>query len=210
MLYWEAILGRTGGRARCGLELGARNGGLSCFFASRFACDMACTDIEPVAKARALHERHGVASLMTYRQVDACDIPWPDASFDFVVFKSMLGVVGAHGKRHRQATAISEIHRVLRPGGFLLFAENLKGSPLHQVARKAFVPWGRSWAYVHLEELRALLAHFESAEVRSTGFLSAFVPQPEKLRSLCAVVDNSILRWLPERWNYVGYGHAVK
>jgi hypothetical protein len=30
------------------------------------------------------------------------------------------------------------------------------------------------------------------------------------LRTVCATMDESLLRWVPKRWNYVGYGHAIK
>ena len=208
--HWEAVLRSSESAPDYGLELGARHGGVSCFFAVDFGCRMACTDVKPSGDAEKLHARHGVEKQITYRSADACDIPWDDETFDFVVFKSILGVVGARGQRERQAVAVKEIHRVLKPGGRLFFAENLRASKLHELARKWFVPWGTSWSYVTLEELQALLCVFDSCELHSTGFSSAFVPRPESLRTACAAIDNSVLRWLPKAWNYVGYGHAVK
>ncbi|MCB1095322.1 MAG: class I SAM-dependent methyltransferase [Verrucomicrobiae bacterium] len=208
--YWGETVSALSSPPQTGLELGARNGGVSCYFASKFGCRMACTDVETSPAATELHQRHGVSELISYREVDACSIPWEDCSFDFVVFKSILGVVGARGQRERQAEAMAEIHRVLRPGGRLLFAENLRASRLHQTARHWFVPWGKSWTYVTLEELRELLGVFKSVDLRSTGFSSAFVPKPEFLRTICAAMDDSLLRCVPKNWNYVGYGHAIK
>ena len=208
--YWGEVVCGSESAPKSGLELGARNGGVSCFFADEFGCKMACTDVENSRAAEQLHARYGVSDLITYHEVDACTIPWDDNTFDLVVFKSILGVVGARGQRDRQATAMKEIHRVLRPGGQLLFAENLRASKLHQLARRWFVPWGKSWTYLTLDELRELLSIFKSSELHSTGFSSAFVPRPEALRGVCAALDNSVLRWLPQTWNYVGYGHAVK
>lgn len=208
--YWSAIIAASSLPPVSGLELGARNGGVSCYFASKFGCKMACTDVESSAAAEVLHKRHGVADLITYGEVDACSIPWEANTFDFVVFKSILGVVGARGHRERQVKAMEEIHRVLRPGGQLLFAENLRASKLHEAARRLFVPWGKSWAYVTLEELRELLRGFKSVDLQSTGFSAAFVPKPDFLRTICAAMDESVLRWVPKRWNYVGYGHAIK
>jgi ubiquinone/menaquinone biosynthesis C-methylase UbiE len=208
--YWSNVVAASASPPVSGLELGARNGGVSCYFASKFGCKMACTDVESSAAAEALHKRHGVSHLITYRQVDACSIPWEDNTFDLVVFKSILGVVGARGQRERQAKAMEEIHRVLRPGGQLLFAENLRASKLHQTARHLFVPWGKAWTYVTLDDLRELLRGFKSVDLQSTGFSSAFVLKPEFLRTVCATMDESLLRWVPKRWNYVGYGHAIK
>jgi SAM-dependent methyltransferase len=208
--YWSDVVRAASPAPRKGLELGARNGGVSCYFAREFGCEMACTDVELSSAAKELHQRHGVSDLITYKVADACNIPWDDDSLDLVVFKSILGVVGARGQSERQAAAMQEIRRVLRPGGILLFAENLRASKLHQLARHWFVPWGRSWNYVSKSELSELLTVFDQVELRSTGFSSAFVPRPESLRSICAAMDNSVLRWVPDGWNYVGYGHAVK
>ena len=208
--YWDSIVRNQHPTPAEGLELGARNGGVSYYFATEFGCKMACTDVEHSGIAKELHTRRGVTDLISYREANACAIPWENEAFDFVVFKSILGVVGARGERGRQAQAIEEIQRVLKPGGLLLFAENLAASRCHQLARKWFVPWGEAWSYLALPELRDLLQGFQSSEVKSTGFSSAFVPRPEALRSICATIDNSVLRWLPDKWNYVGYGHAVK
>lgn len=208
--YWGEVVRAQATMPKRGLELGARNGGVSCYFASEFGCEMACTDVELASAAKDLHARHAVSSLITYKEVDACSIPWENDSLDLVVFKSILGVVGRQGQRERQTEAMAEIRRVLRPGGILLFAENLRASRLHQLARSWFVPWGKSWTYVGKDELNQLLSVFETSDVRTTGFSSAFVPRPEALRTICATLDNSVLRWVPDQWNYVGYGHAVK
>ena len=210
--YWGSVFARGNLSGLHGLELGARNGGLSCYFAVEHGCRMTCTDIDlSGSTARELHRKHGVGDFVTYEEVDARELPYEDGRFDFVVFKSILGVVGSKGRRDRQAQAIHEISRVLRPGGMLLFAENLRGSSLHSLARRWFVPWGVSWTYVSREELGGLLGDaFGSHELRSTGLASAFVPKPEWLRSFVAKVDDSLLRWAPDSWNYVGYGHALK
>jgi SAM-dependent methyltransferase len=173
---------------------------------------MTCTDVDlSTSTAVALHGRHGVGDLMTYREADAKDLPFDDGIFDFVVFKSVLGVVGAKGQKHFQAKAVREIARVLKPGGRLFFAENLQGSGLHRLARLCFVPWARAWTYLTLRELGDLLREaFATQEIRSTGLTSAFILKPEFLRSGFAMVDSSLLRWAPASWNYVAYGHAVK
>ena len=205
--YWEGVIGDQ--RPTRGLELGARNGGLSCFFAERFGCEMVCTDVE-LGSSKELHSRRGVSHLISHEIVNAVDIPFDDRSFEFVVFKSILGAVGARGQREKQRVAMQEIHRVLKPGGQLLFAENLKGSKLHQWARSAFVPWGKTWTYLEAEEIAQLLQPFSEQEIHCTGFSSAFVKGPEKLRSVFASLDQSVLGWIPDKWRYVAYGHATK
>lgn len=48
-------------------------------------------------------------------QGDACDLPFPDNTFGVVTAVSVLHVVDS------ASSAIAEIHRVLRPGGYLIY-----------------------------------------------------------------------------------------
>ena len=54
--------------------------------------------------------------LNNVRQGDICALPFADASFDAVISSSVL----YHGWVTDVATAVGEMHRVLRPGGLLL------------------------------------------------------------------------------------------
>ncbi len=209
LVYWEAVL-LSGRNLVKGLELGARDGGLSYYFAKYCDCQMYCTDYEgPTDFAREWHRREGISERIHYAAVDAKDIPYEDNSFDFVVFKSVLGVVGAQNRYDLQERAIQEMHRIIRPGGVLFFAENAKASWLHQLARKYFVSWGRSWRYVSYDEMQQLLSPFSGYEMRSTGFLSAFAPDFRGIKKLAACLDQQ-LTFLPSSQRYVLYGHAVK
>lgn len=193
-----------------GLEIGARNGGLSWFFARKYGSQMCCTDSEIMGEqARMLHEQAGLSSRITYQQADATRLPFPDQTFDFVLFKSVLGAIGRNGRPELQQKALEEIYRVLKPGGILFFAENLRGSVFHRLARRFFVPWGKTWRYVTLRELQDWLGIFERKELHATGFFAAFVPGPECLKTLAAKLD-TLLLLLPESGRYVGYGCAIR
>ncbi len=208
--YWERYIGSHAPAMLCGLELGARHGGLSCFFAKQYGSSMYCSDFGfPSDKAKHLHQEQGVAHLISYHDVDAARIPFEDHSFDFVVFKSVLGAVGARGHYARIEQAMTEIQRVLKPGGVLFFAENLSGSLLHRLARRFFVSWGRAWHYVSHREMQALLSGFSHHELYATGFFAAFIPGPARLKNAAARID-ALLSFLPASWKYVGYGLAVK
>lgn len=76
-----------------------------------------CTDFVPemVAAAEA-HAKNAGRTNMTFRQVDAEDIPFGDASFDRVI--SRFGIMFPPDT----AKALGEIKRVLRPGGLVAFA----------------------------------------------------------------------------------------
>lgn len=193
-----------------GLEIGARHGGLSWFFAHTFGSELYCTDVvEPSPKARELHQKMGVSTQITYQQADALALPFADQSVDFVVFKSVLGAIGRHNQPEKQQQALAEMYRVLKPGGRLFWAENTRASLLHQWMRRLFVPWGNTWRYVSLGELTDWLTLFEHSEIHSTGFLSAFIPRPEWLKNIAAQVDHCMPFW-PSNGRYVAYGVAIK
>lgn len=191
------------------LDIGARNGGLSLFFA---LCGMqvTCSDLRgPSPEARALHERHGVSEQVRYCALDTTALDLPDEEFDIVCFKSVLGGVGYGNRYDRQKQAITEMHRVLRPGGVLLFAENLRGSFLHRCFRQLFVPWARDWRYLAVPELTDLFSGFRSVRTSCHGFAATF-GRTERQRSLLHKLDLLLDPVLPDSWKYMVAGVAEK
>ncbi len=209
--FWEKQAVKAGGfSGKKGLEVGANRGGASLFFANKFGATMVCSDVEDIRlRFRTGKEQNLDGLNIQYKQIDARAIAYADNTFDFVVFKSVLGVIGFNYGHDNIEKALHEIHRVLKPNGILFFAENLRGSRLHQYARKKFVPWGNRWRYISLQEMEGLLAIFQKKELHATGFFAAFVPKPEWLKNLAANIDG-LLFFIPKRWRYVAYGFAVK
>jgi SAM-dependent methyltransferase len=191
------------------LEIGSRNGGLSLWMALHGA-RVLCSDVGlPRSTAIELHKAWGVSDRIEYSAIDALNIPFSEC-FDVVAFKSVLGAVGAHSGKHDQTLAISEMHRALRKGGELLFAENLAASPLHRACRRKFVKWGRSWRYVSIPEMLEFLAPFAHVEYRVVGFAGAF-GQNELQRNVLAILDRKVLdRIVPDSWRYIIVGIARK
>ncbi len=207
---WEDYIALYNPGLGYGLELGSRHGGLSFFFAQRYGSNMVCSDYGgPSEKALALHQSEGLSEKITYSDVDATAMAFSDGTFDFVVFKSMLGAVGSRGRYERMEQAMAEIHRVLKPGGVLFFAENLAASPLHRLLRRMLIPWGRSWTYLSYREMQDYLAVFDQDRLESTGFLAVFASRPAWLKAFLAHVDSK-LTFLPASWRYVGYGWGRK
>jgi SAM-dependent methyltransferase len=204
--FWESYV-RGADRLDC-LELGARRGGLSLWMAAR-GHRVICSDIvSPRETAQPLHERYGVAGLVEYEAMDAVEIPYT-GRFDVILFKSMLGAVGNGGRLDKQRLAIEQMHKALRPGGVVLFAENLAGSFVHTYCREHFVPWGRKWRYVSLDELKSFFTSFSSMRYLTKGFLGAF-GQSESQRRWLASGDRVFDRLLPESSRYIAIGAAVK
>ncbi len=191
------------------LELGGRNGGISLWLAAK-GCRVVCSDLTgPTDHARTLHDSYGVSHLIEYNNVDATDIPYEDDSFEVVTFKSVLGGVGSHNNKEAQRQAMKEIHRVLKPGGELLFAENLAASPIHKVLRKKFVSWGKKWRYPSIHEMNEFLEDFSQVHHLTRGFMGSF-GRTERQRNLLASVDSVFHRMIPEQWKYIMMGVAKK
>lgn len=205
--YWEENIDWR--NIRNGLELGGRQGGLSLWLALK-GIDTICSDLEHVKDtAEILHAKHKVSSLIQYRDIDATSIPYENY-FDIIVFKSIIGGIGRNNNQEMQQQVFREIHKALKPGGKLLFAENLIASPLHQWLRKRFTGWGSSWRYVSVKEMHDFLGIFSSYDIKTTGVLATF-GRNEKQRRLLADADELLFnRICPGSWNYIAYGIAEK
>lgn len=190
------------------LELGGREGGLSLWLALQGA-QVICSDLEDVeSTASPLHHKYGLTGRIQYEQIDATKIPYEN-KFDIVVFKSILGGVGHHDQIEKQFKAFSSIHRALKPGGILLFAENLIASPLHTLLRRKFIPWSAHWRYISISELKEFTSEFSEVSIKTSGILATF-GRTNPQRNFLASLDRSIEAFLPVSWRYMAYGVAKK
>lgn len=182
------------------LELGANQGGLSLYFALQGA-EVLCSDLtDPRDKARDLHLRYG-QSQIEYRALDAMQLDLPDQSFDIVCFKSILGGIRRGRDLDPRPLVLQEILRVLKPGGWLLFGENLAGSRLHMFLRQHFIVWAAGWDYLKLDQLPDLLAGFASWQSHATG-ISALCGRNERQRRILARLDQVIDPWFKPEHHY--------
>lgn len=212
LTYWidNSHVNLQGSRA---LELGGRHGGLSLWLAQQGA-SVVCTDLTgPSELAREKHRKFGVENRIEYASANALDLSYQD-EFDLVIFKSILGGigedVGEHNSLSNQALAIANMHNALKPGGELLFAENLSASPIHQFLRRQAVPWAQSWNYPALAELRKHFSVFSEISLSTAGFAGAF-GRSETQRSVLGLIDTLLFdRILPEKYHYIAFGVARK
>jgi len=211
VLFWQEVLGTPERKLRC-LEIGAGPGGPSLWLALQ-GHDVLCTNWQATeAQAFPLHQRYGVsgrieAGHIEYMDVDATQIPFEN-EFDLIIFKSVIGGVGTQAAQDR---AMQGILRALKPGGTLLFAENLRGTIFHRLARAiAYKLRGTSWRYVTVKELTPHLAQFASHDIRTTGFLAMFGLKERHRNALAAADDRVFNRLVPTPWHYVSYGTATK
>jgi SAM-dependent methyltransferase len=205
--YWE--LNIDWGTVKNALELGGHKGGLSLWLANK-RIHTVCSDYENVKlAAEPLHKKYNVLDLITYQDIDATDIPYEN-HFDIIVFKSIVGGIGRDNNLEKQQKVFNEIHKALKPGGKLLFAENLIASPMHQALRKKFVNWGDSWRYISLPEMYEFLKPYKKYQIRTNGVMATF-GRSEKQRTLLSVADRTFLNHIsPKKWKYICYGIATK
>lgn len=205
--YWEKVVDWP--NVQNALELGGREGGLSLWLAGH-GVKTICSDLSEVEKkAFPLHRKYGVDQYITYQDIDATNIPYENY-FDIIVFKSILGGIGRGNSHEKQKKSFQQIYKALKPGGKLLFAENLVASPVHQHLRKRYIKWAGYWRYVTLEEMKDFLQEFSDYELKQTGVMAAF-GRSESQRYLLAGVDQLILnKFSPAHWKYIGYGIAIK
>lgn len=202
--YWDDELKNRQGKA---IAFGEREGGLSLYLALK-GFEVTCTDFNefPEELPLKIHRAHKIETKVNYKKEDITNVSFDDNTFDVVVFKSVIGALGSH---ESQVTALKEIHRILKPEGVLLFAENTKSSKLHGFARKRFTNWGHRWYYPSLSEFNQLNSPFKSFEYKTFGFLASF-GRSEKQRSMLGNFDNIILKAVPKSWRYIVVGKSIK
>ncbi len=208
LALWQRALNSKTKLLKC-LELGAREGGLSLWLAAE-GNEVVCSDLEsPESKAAPIHQRFGLRSQITYAAIDATQIPYEN-HFDIIILKSILGNVGGHENFERQQMAIASVHKALKTGGMLLYAENLKASKLHVVSRKLFTNWGSYWRYLTANEVESLMKPFAKNEMHTTGLLGSF-GRSEKARKLLGKIDGKLFSHKSfHSYHYICYGVAVK
>ncbi|MCU0240103.1 MAG: class I SAM-dependent methyltransferase [Pyrinomonadaceae bacterium] len=188
------------------LEIGANFGGLSLWFASKGA-SVVSTDFKGVREeAVRLHKSSEFSHLIRHETVNALEIPYTE-EFDIVVFKSVIGVFD---DINLQKKSIREMHKALKKGGELFFAENLVASPLHNFMRRKMVKWGTSWRYITIDEMDEFLEPFADKCLQTNGFAGTF-GRTEFQRNLFALGDQMIFEHIiPPKWKYIIAGVASK
>jgi len=207
ILFWEKNMNWTG--IQTALELGGREGGLSLWLATK-GIHVVCSDLEnSKATAEPLHQKYKIIENIEYEDISALSIGYEN-HFDVIVFKSIIGGIGRCNCIEKQEIAFQGIYKALKPGGFLLFAENLVASPLHQYVRRRFVKWGSQWRYVSIDEMKHFMVDFSHVSIATTGVLAAF-GRSERQRRFLSFFDKILLNKItPAKWKYVVFGIARK
>lgn len=205
--YWENVIDWN--KVNAALEIGSKSGGLSLWLGLK-NINTTCSDLTNTKEtASILHEKYNLVNKIKYQDINALNIPYEN-HFDVIVFKSIIGGIGRDNNFDNQVRVFEQIHKALKPGGYLLFAENLVASKLHKFLRKRFVKWGNYWKYLTIDELNILTGQFATKEMKTTGFVSAF-GRTEQQRKYFSYFDKILFNHIfPKRWHYIAYGYAQK
>ncbi|MBC9812682.1 class I SAM-dependent methyltransferase [Crocinitomicaceae bacterium CZZ-1] len=207
LLFWETQLPDTKATLKC-LELGGRRGGGTLWLASK-GHDVTCSDLEnPEVIAKQLHTKYQLPGSIRYESINAIDIPYTN-EFDIIVIKSIIGGVSHSGQDELKQRLIDECYHALKPGGRLMFAENLESSRLHRFARRKFVKWGSNWNYLKIDTVSDLFSEWTFHRYQTIGFFAAF-GRSEKQRSFLGKVDAFLRPFIPGKMRYIVYGVAIK
>lgn len=149
------------------LDIGSGIGGPARYFADRFGCKVTGIDLteEFCAVARHLTRLLGMQDRIAFEAGDALAMPFPDATFDGAYSMNVSMNIADKSALYR------EIHRVLKPGAWLVLSEIARG----EGAELDYpTPWAASARTSFLstpEETRRGLAEagFAVASLRSTA-----------------------------------------
>ena len=151
------------------LEVGCGRGGGASYL-SRYRRPGSLVGLDFSARAVALCARHRSAPGLSFVHGDALAMPFPDGSFDAVV-----NVESSHCYSSVPAF-LSEVRRVLRPGGSLYFADLRPADRVEQLRREL----AESGLRLHREVdvSTQVLAAMRADNARKLELIDAWIPRP--------------------------------
>ena len=96
---------------------------------------------------------------------------------------------------------MDNIYRALKPGGWLICAENLTATPVHQFLRHHFNAWSY-WRYVTISEMLEFCRRYQTVSYQCYGLLGAF-GRSRCQRNALAWIDTKLDRFCNEQSRYI-------
>ena len=192
------------------LELGCgENGGLSLWLGYR-GSEVICSGYKEISQVTVnIHKQYKLGHKIEYSIIDALSIPYTEY-FDIICFKSLLGGIVRENELAVAKKVILQVKKALKPGGVLIFAENLSSSFLHKLLRNRYGALRNNWRYFTVKEMKELFADFTSFEYRTFGFLGCF-GRNERQKKILGKVDTILFdKILSENLHYIISGICIK
>ena len=139
------------------------------------------------------HKKARLEKYISYQGINALNISYKN-EFDVIIFKSILGGIGRWGHLNKIENVIENVYEALKPQGYMLFAENLKSTFIHEFFRNIFGNGKKGWTYINLEEYENIVKkYFSTYNMDTTGFLGCF-GQTEFQRNILGKIDQKIFK----------------
>ena len=194
-----------------GLEIGAGSfGGYALYFAKKKLITTCSNPEGEFGNIKKIHSSYPFAKKIKYEKIDALNIGYED-TFDCIGFKSIMGIVGYKNKDRLanldiQKRVIREISKALKIGGYLIFADNLKGSKFHQFINNKF-GWGKNsqgWRYFSTKEYFEIIGDdFEIINYQTVGVFG-FLGKFEIIKKFLGIFDSILFnKLLNENSRYI-------
>ncbi len=140
------------------LEIGCGNGNVSKYIAKNYIGNVIATDIDSEQIAADSRSSSNISNL-TFQIADAIDLPFKDESFDVIISFGVLHHVKGWQK------ALTEIIRVLRPGGYLLYAEVIYPESIANMDKSSKLSFGLET--IDIKEIKAFFNENDFEELHS-------------------------------------------
>lgn len=155
------------------LELGCGGGRVGLGMWQIGYLDVLLSDFSPEMVSIAQGVLNQARAGLKVEQADACQLPYPDCSFEGVIF-AFNGLMCLRGCADR-LLALPEIHRVLKPSGKFLFTANdrEKGEHRNEWAKEPLLPDGQLGDRWHETDSTPVFMH-SSTEAETVSELRQF------------------------------------
>jgi SAM-dependent methyltransferase len=210
---WQPIIEKLPKDAKI-LAVGERNGGMSLWLAS-LGFKVECTDRHPPSpRAMDLHEGYNLQDNISYRVIDIVHDVLPNEQYDLVILKSVFGGLKEDYKNPETRTssvrqkALENIYKSLKSGGYILSADNMKGSKFHQFLQKVMNK-NSGWHYFSIPEILAFFKLFPSVKIDYSSIIPTSFQNPV-LNKLFYFINQNVLFWLPQSSRYISITTARK
>ena len=163
------------------LELGGKNASLSLWAAEKGGL-VTCSDIVGFENQYSQKVNPIEKGSIRYEIIDALDIGLKE-TYDFILFKSMLGGIGRIGFEKLQMDVMRQVHKSFKKGGEVLFIENMIGTWFHHYFRNRYGAGKNYWCYPTLRKFGEFSKLFDKVSYRTFGYIGGSDFPLKKIRS---------------------------